>query len=459
MAMKALLVSPQNPEQFYDFVKLPPLGVAYIAAALRHAGHRVEILDLTLMRRPEAAFDAALARFGPAIVGFSASTATFKQALALANRLRRKHPHVQTVFGGVHPTLKPAEVATEPSVDYVVFGEGEETAAELFAALEKGQKPLEIKGVAFCDGGRVVVNAPRPFVEDLDSLPLPTYDLLPVCSYSTPQASRLPFMSMITSRGCPYQCIFCDAHLVFGRRYRFHSAERTFEEMLLLKKGSGVREIAFKDSEFTLNHERVERLCDLILAEPLDLSWNCNGHVGRLSLPLLRKMRGAGCRMIQFGVESGDPDILETLNKQISLDEVRETFRLARKAKIRTVANFLVGNPGETPASLEKTLNLALELKPDFVNFSRLVPYPGTALFKMAEESGWMRGGPDMLLSSPSRAMNATALTDKQLEQAYSRLYRRFYLRPGRLVRRALVTTPHGWKTNARGLWKVLRGK
>lgn len=456
--MKALLVCPQNPERFYDFVKLPPLGVAYVAAALRAAGHQVEILDTTLVRRPEAAFAAAVAKYEPAIVGFSASASTFKPALALAGHLRRARPNAQTVFGGVHPTWRPAEVAAEPAVDYVVFGEGEVTAVELFNALEKGQKPVDIKGVAFRNDGTVVVNEPRQLVENLDSLPLPAYDLLPVTSYSTPQASRLPLMAMITSRGCPYHCIFCDAHLVFGRKYRFHSPERTFAEMLLLKKRFAVRQIAFKDSEFTLNLERVDRLCDLIISERLDLLWTCNGRVGRLPLPLLQKMRRAGCRMIWYGVESGDQSILETLKKQITLDEARETFRLTRLAKIRTVANFLVGNPGETSASLAKTLNLALELKPDFVNFLRLVPYPGTALLKMAEASGWLKGGPDMARSAPDRAMNATALTDEQLEQAYRRLYRRFYLRPSYLIRRAFVTTAHGWKTNARGLLKLLQG-
>ena len=459
MTMKVLLVSPQNPERFYDFVKLPPLGVAYIAAALRNAGHQVEILDTTLFRKPEEVFDQTVARFNPTIAGFSASTSTFKPALSLATRLRGARPKVQIVFGGVHPTWRPAEVAAEPAIDYVVFGEGEVTVVELFDALGKGQKPLEVEGVAFRDGGRVIVNAPRPLVANLDSLPIPAYDLLPISSYSTPETSRLPTMSMITSRGCPYHCTFCDAHLVFGREYRFYSSDRTFEEMRLLKKRFGVRQIAFKDSEFTLNVARVEGLCDRILSERLDLPWSCNGRIGRLSLPLLRKMRKAGCRMIGFGVESADPDILAALKKQITLDEARETFRLTRKARIRTAANFLVGSPGETFVSLEKMLNLAMELKPDFVNFARLVPYPGTALHEMAEEYGWVKGDSDTALSSCGEAMNATDLTDKQLEQAHRRLYRRFYLRPGYLIHRALVTTPHGWKTNFRGLWKVLKGK
>ena len=453
-AMKVLLVQPRQADRFYDFVRLPPLGLAYIAAALRRDGHEVSILDASASSDESRALASALERSDPQLVGFSASTPLFAPALAMARRLKAWRPEVPTLFGGVHASWRPEAVAACPEVDYVVFGEGEVTVIELLRALMAGRKPAGVHGVAYRDQDRVVVNPPRRLVADLDDLPLPAYDLLPISSYSRPQSSSRIVCSMITSRGCPYSCIFCDANLVFGRRYRFHSPERTLQEAFLLRDRFAVREISFKDSEFTLDLGRLERLCDLMVAEKLDVSWTCNSRVGRLTEALLGKMRAAGCRMIWFGVESGDAQVLRVLNKEIALPAVEETFRLSRRAGIGTVANFLVGSPGESAATLKRTLDLAMRLNPDYVNFSRLVPYPGTALYDMAMASGWIQGAPD----SPGGGMNATALSAAALERAHRRMYRRFYLRPGYLLRRLRRTSPWAWGSHFRGLAKVIRG-
>lgn len=452
--MKVLLVQPRQADRFYDFVRLPPLGLAYIAAALRRDGHEVTILDAANSSDENSALAAALRRSDPQLVGFSASTPLFAPALAMARRLKTWRPEVRTLFGGVHASWKPEAVAARPEVDYVVFGEGEVTAVELVQALMAGRKPAGVHGVAYRDQNRVVVNPPRRLAANLDDLPVPAYDLLPISSYSRPQSSRRVVCSMITSRGCPYSCIFCDANLVFGRRYRFHSPERTLQEAFLLKERFGVREISFKDSEFTLDLGRLERLCDLMVAEKLDVRWTCNSRVGRLTEALLGKMHAAGCRTIWFGVESGDPQVLRALKKEITLQAVEETFRLSRRAGIGTVANFLVGSPGESAATLKKTLDLAMKLNPDYVNFSRLVPYPGTELFDMALASGWIKGTPD----SPGGGMNATTLSAAALERGHRRMYRRFYLRPGYLIRRLRRTSPAAWGTHIRGLSRVIRG-
>ncbi len=452
--MKVLLVQPRQVERFYDFVRLPPLGLAYIAAALRRDGHEASILDTADARDENRALDAALRQSDPQLVGFSVSTPLFAPALAMARRLKASRPEVQTLFGGVHASWKPEAVAACKEVDYVVFGEGEVTVSELLQALMAGRKPAGVPGVAYRDQGRVVVNPPRRLAANLDDLPVPAYDLLPISSCSSPQSAGRPLCSMVTSRGCPYSCIFCDAHLIFGRQYRFHSPERTLQEAFQLKERFGVREISFKDSEFTLDVGRLERLCDLMVAEKLDVRWTCNSRVGRLTEALLGKMRAAGCRMIWFGVESGDPQVLRSLNKQITLPAVEETFRLSRRAGIGTVANFLVGSPGESEATLGRTLDLAIRLDPDYVNFSRLVPYPGTELYGMAMASGWITGDPD----SPGGGMNATALSDAALERAYRRMYRRFFFRPRYVFRRIRRTPLAAWGTHLRGLGKVIRG-
>lgn len=456
--MKILLIHPKLEGSFYEDVKLPPMGIAYIAGALRDVNYKVKILDATLSKDQMFDIRNIVTEYSPDIVGISSPTPLIQISLKISNLIKGINKDIKIIFGGVHPTLFPKDVAKEANVDYVVHGEGEETIVELVKNIEKSKEPKGVLGIAYKKNGKVVVNAPRSLIRDLDSIPFPAYDLLPINEYYSPQISKTPFTSMITSRGCPYQCIYCDVHVVFGRNYRFNSPERTLREIQYLINKFKVKEIMFKDSEFTLNQDRIEKLCDLIIKEKIKIRWSCNGRVGRVTLPMLKKMRKSGCRLTQYGVESGDQRVLDTLKKQITIQQVKETFRISRKAGLKTVANFMIGNPGESKESIEKTIRLVKEIKADYGNFGFIIPFPGTELYNLASQNGWLLENFDPLnIKIDDCVMNATSMSTPELKQMRKKVFRSFYLRPSYVIRRVFTSNLHEWKMNFKGLFKILK--
>lgn len=427
--MRVLLVHPARDDTTDRLIRLPPMGIAYVAGALRAAGHEVRVIDAAVLPRWEVDLGATLGDWRPHAVGISASTAVLEPALALAATAKKADPSIAVILGGVHATLFPAEVLREGVVDFAVHGEGERTAVELLAAIA-GSDPLDrIPGIAFLDGGRPRVNGARAPIPNLDDLPPPAYDLLPLGLYSTPFSGKRNVISMVTSRGCPYPCTFCDAFVVHGRKYRIHSAERIVAEIRDLAHRFGIREVLFKDSEFTLDRDRVERFCDLMADGGPRITWTCSARVNCVDEPLLRKMAAAGCRVIQFGVESADPVVLDALKKKITIEKVREAFRAARAAGIRTVANLMVGTPRETWGSIEATLRLVREIRPDHLNVQALVVYPGTELHQTLHGR------------SPVDA--------RESRRRRRKLLRSFYLRPGRILGRVFSLDPQHWRENA----------
>ncbi|MBN2400043.1 MAG: cobalamin-dependent protein [Candidatus Aminicenantes bacterium] len=457
MHLKILLIHPKLEKSYFSDIRLPPLGLAYIAAALREAGfNRVRILDANISRHPNEEILGALSSEPPDVVGLSLTTPLFETGLEISRTIKKRSPETKVIFGGVHPTIFPGDVAGMESVDFVVFGEGERTVVDLARALEQGRSPDDVSGVAFKRDGRVIINAPRPFIKDLDELPLPAYDLLPIRRYSNPQSAHAPLGMMLTSRGCPFRCIFCDSRIVLGKKYRAYSAPRMIREWRILVGEFGVKEIMFKESDFTLDRERVLEFCELLMREPKRIPWTCNGHIGLMDPVLLREMRRSGCRLIQYGVESGDQNILDTLKKNITIPQVIETFRMTREAGIRAVANIMIGNPGDTRETIARSIALAKDIKADFANFQSCAPFPGTELHRMAAENGWFLGEGDALhLRSDSCSMNATDIPTPELRGMLKKAYRSFYFRPTYILRRLASLNIEDWRTNLRGLLKL----
>ncbi|MBN2056945.1 cobalamin-dependent protein [bacterium] len=456
--MRLLLVHPRLADNFYEDIKLPPMGLAYVAGAARQAGHEAAILDTVFSNDPVAETVRLVDEFRPDLLGLSVTSASHGAAMNLAAVVKQARPALPIVCGGVHPTILPRAVCAMSQVDYVVFGEGESTINELLQVVAGTMKPDQVDGLAFKLDGEVKVNRPRILIDDLDSLPMPAYDLLPIREYYSLQIARTPFSSMITSRGCPYSCIFCDANLIFGKRYRSHSPERVMTEVHHLVRHFGVREIMFKDSEFTLDRERVKRLCWLLEEAKLDLVWSCNSRIDRTDPEMLAAMKRAGCRLVQYGVESGDQEILDRLKKGITIDQVRRTFRHSRMAGLRTVANFMIGNPGDTRETIAATMRLAEELKPDYANFSMTVPFPGTELFRLAEMYGWFTPEYDAAAIRLDRCMmNATSIATEDLKRLHRKAFRTFYFRPSYLIKRLLQSTPHEWKMNLRAFRRIVK--
>jgi radical SAM superfamily enzyme YgiQ (UPF0313 family) len=427
LRVRVLLVHPARGDSIDALVRLPPLGLAYVAGALRSAGHEPRILDAAVSPSWRARLDAELAGWRPQVVGVSASSAVLGPALDVAALARRARPGAAVILGGVHATLFPGEALREPALDFAVHGEGEITAVELVRALARGETPRALEGIALRDAGGIRVNPPRSPVADLDALPPAAYDLLPMGEYATPFSSAGRVTSLVTSRGCPYRCAFCDAWVVMGRQYRAHSAGRVYEEVGRLARDFGVRDVLFKDSEFTVDRGRVERFCDLMRGGPR-VSWTCSARVDTVDEALLRRMAAAGCRVVQLGVESADPEVLRALRKGIRPERVRAAFAAARAAAVETVANLMVGAPGETRESIEATVRLVSEIRPDHLNVQVFVPYPGTELHRTL-------GGRSPVPAEESRRRRR-------------RLLRSFYLRPGRVAGRVLTLRPRHWRQN-----------
>lgn len=456
--MKILLIHPKREDDLFEDIRLPPLGIAYLAAVLRQAGHEVGLLDANVEKDALRAIRSRLETLRPDIVGISVVSQLYRTSMKIAAMAKEALPGVIVILGGSHPTIYPEIAAAEGNVDYAVYGEGEDTVVELAAALAGDGNVRDILGIAYKDDGRVIVNPPRPLIEDLDRLPFPAYDLLPAGRYAPPQATRPPFMGMITSRGCAYRCVFCDARVVMGGRYRFHSPERTLAEVKYLVRTLGVREIMFKDSEFVQNRARTERLCELLAEARLPVRWLCNGRVGRMDPALMKKMKDAGCELVMFGVESGDDGVLRRLNKGFVVDQVRRTFRDAKAAGLKTSANFLIGNPGETADNVRMSIRLAREIGTDFAYFDYLFPYPGTDLYRTARAEGWIPEDFDPSSVPVFRSpMNATRMDSGELPRLMRRAYRSFYFRPRFVAGRVWTLNPVIWRNNFRSALKILR--
>ncbi|MFH1850442.1 MAG: radical SAM protein [archaeon] len=371
----------------------PPLGVAYLAASLRQAGFPVDILDPTFGGESYAKKELGRRKFD--VFGVSAYTKNYESGLELARLARAHNPKCRIVFGGVHPTILGDEVIQEPLVDIVVLGEAEETIVDLAVALSKGKPLSEVKGIIYKENGRPRTTAPRSLIRDLDKIPFPARDLLPMREYLNANYGRAawsvkqPATSVITSRGCPYRCTYCSSHLMFGRTVRFRSPENIVGEIRALIRDYGIRGLTFVDDTFTLKADRIEGLHALLKKESIRIEWICNGRVDTVTKDMLRTMKKSGCEVIAFGVESGNQRILDDiLHKNLKLARVREVFRWCRELKIKTDAYFMIGIPGETLQDIRNTIRFAKEIRADAVNFSITSPMPKTELYDIAQKHG-----------------------------------------------------------------------
>lgn len=388
--VEVLLVYPPHHGQ----TKNPPLGLAYIASVLEREGFGVEIQDMNIMHGEIADFLKKVKEIQPKIVGISFMTPQVKIAGQIAEGVKAVAPSAWVVVGGPHVSAVPQEVLQQRPIDFAVIGEGEMTMLDLARVLLRtGGDFDDIHGLAFRRDGEVVLTTPRPPIMDLDSLPFPAWHLLPVDKYSVRGYGgdlSKPTFAILSSRGCPYQCIFCDSHTVFGRKFRGRSAENILSEIIYLRDKYGATQFDMVDDTITINKERLARLCQMVIERGLNIQWMANARVNAVDYDLLRLMRDAGCVRIDFGVESGDPGVLKTIKKGITIDQARRAHRWTKKLGIRTSSFFMVGNPGESWSSVKQTLQLAKELKSDFPSVGIATPYPGAELYHMAKTRGWI---------------------------------------------------------------------
>lgn len=411
----------------------PSLGLLHLAAVVRQAGYNTFVIDATAEGLSHKDFLIRVQRTCPDVVGFSLTTLTVAQAASLAAEIRGMLPATRIVIGGPHPSAVPVETCERyPVFDVAVVGEGEETIVELLEAFAYG-KPLDnIRGIVYRRGGEVVANPRRPFLAQLDHLPLPAWDLLDGFPgrYSPPafKLRKHPAASLVTSRGCPNLCIFCDRS-VFGSSCHTCSADYVVKMILELYQRYGVREFCFEDDTFVTFRQRLMEICRRLIALKLDISWSCLGRVNQVTSELLLMMRQAGCWQISFGIESGSQKILDLIHKNTNLEQIRRAVTLCHEAGIVCKGFIIVGHPGETRETLRQTIDFTLEIPLDDISVMMLTPFPGSEIHARAAEFGtfnpdWSR----MNMLNPVFVPHG--LTEADLCRAQKELLRRFYLRP-----------------------------
>jgi len=365
--------------------KLPPLGLAYIAAALEKNGFQVEIYDNYLLERPIEEVKSEVKKRSPEIVGITCSSLTYERSIELAKAVKEVCSSSKVIVGGPHPSYMPQTMLQHPEIDYVVIGEGEQAMVKLATAITKRQENkviAKISGVALnVDGG--MVKSPPEFISDLDSVPFPARHLLPMRMYdrALPYLTVKPVDTMSILRGCPYQCAYCETRELWGTACRAFSPQRVIDEIKHMVDNYGSRGIYFVGDNFTINKQRTSELCRLLRENKIDLKWTCETRADLISKELLESMKSAGCETIFFGVESGSPTIQQKLNKNIDLQEVKRTFELCREVGIRTTTSFMLGIPGETVDDMNATFKFAKSLQADWCMFNIYIACPGSKLY------------------------------------------------------------------------------
>jgi len=454
--MRILLVSPIS--KVWNSRKHIHMGLGYLAGSLLKAGYEVEIFDAVVEDEP---LDSFLKRNPFEVVGISSPTPLIYEAWEAA-QTAKAHGAI-TILGGPHLTILPHESMERPEVDLVVRGEAEDTIVELMQALEEApprngndpEKPRlfpesvygKILGLSFRnEEGQIVHNPPRPLRKDIDNLPWPAYHLFKIERYTNLQPltdgldPKARAYTILTSRGCPYQCIYCSKPIT-GNTWRPRSPSEVIKEWRYLVEELGATEIGVTDDVWNLDLERAKEICRLLIKEGLNkVPWiTIHGmRVTSTDEELFRLMKEAGCKRVGFGVESGNEEILRRIKKAQTLEQVRQAFRNARKAGLETMGFFIFGLPGENEQTMEDTIRFALELDPELANFMMAVPFPGTELYQIVMREGklFAKSWREFGIHDDKAHYELPGLPASLVEKKWHEAYRRFYLRPSRIWKR-----------------------
>ena len=439
--MRIILINPPFEDEYsvgssksikYVLNVIPPLGLAYLAAALEKGGFSVKIIDGFV----EDVNISGIISSQPDIIGLTATTPTFNSALSIARRIKDGLPSVMIILGGAHITAMPLEAMRAGPFDIGVIGEGEETVVELVSLRATGGSEAisSIKGLICREGPNLVTTPKREIIKDLDNIPLPARHLLPPLSRYRPTPAsyrRLPLGVLITSRGCPQQCAFCD-RAVFGNSYRKRSPENVLAEAEELINKYGAREIRFFYDCFTLDKERTIKICRGLRKIRPKLPWTCLTTVGSVTKELLKEMKASGCWQVLYGLESGSERMLKLLKKGASLEQNIRAVKWAKDAGLSVRADFILGTPGETAESLNQTLSFALKMKLDYAHFNKFVPYPGSELYERLKRDGFNFdfGQGSSITDNESFQYVPDTMADKDFYRNFINLaHKKFYLK------------------------------
>lgn len=459
--MKILfIIPPGTMEDEYGELKdagslYPSLGIASIAAIALQENHVVQVLDAEALKIDITEIKRRVKNFAPDLVGMQAFFTTQNKVIALAEMVKSLSSSIIVVVGGVHMTLFKEEFMENLSIDYGVYGEGDIIFRNLLRALEQRITLEGIKGLIWRKENEIITNPPQPLIRNLDDLPTPALHLFPLDQYhSSAQLRGHNTLHIMTSRGCPYRCVYCSSNQIFGKTHRYFSTKRVLNEIHYMIDNFGVDGIQFYDEVFTLNRKRAMNLCQALIDDGRPLEWTCFTRVNLVDQELLEKMAEAGCYQIFYGLESGVQRLLDLVQKDITLEQSRKAIAETRNAGIESVASFILTLPTETKEDTEKTIQFAIDVDPDYVYWLTCIPYPGTGLYELALQNG-------TILEKDFAHYNVfneivylpEGREVKEIEKTIKKAYKRFYFRPKYIFRRlrGLNKLPP-WK-----LWYLLK--
>lgn len=385
--VKVALINPPLLPGMFRHHPLVPLGLAYLAAVLEDAGYEVKVFDCPPSGISHRELCKKLVKFSPSFVGITCMTMTYPSAVKAATMAKEGLPEAFVGVGGPHVTFYDEETLREcPSIDFVVRGEGEQTALEIAACIKDGGKISKVHGITLRKNGEVFRTPDRALIQDLDKLPYPAYHLFPMDKY---RIFGKKIMPIITSRGCPFQCSFCVTSRMVGRKFRARSPESVVNELEWLKSEHEADAFCFYDDALTLDKNRIIKICNMIKERKIGVPWDCQTRVDQISLEVLRGMADAGCQLVSFGVESGSNKILSRIGKGTTVEQNKEAVLLAKRVGLLVAVSIIMGYPGETVETLKETLKFIWETKPDDAYLCFATPYPGTELRRMLNDLGW----------------------------------------------------------------------
>jgi magnesium-protoporphyrin IX monomethyl ester (oxidative) cyclase len=450
-----------------------PLGIAYIAAYIEKKGYDVSVIDCVVLDQTKKPVynnknkKSDKMHFGlaweelekkirvicPDVVGVSCLFSSQSENSHRVAKIVKKIGKIPVVFGGAHPSSLPWDVLKDKNVDAIVIGEGEETFYQYLQNMSDPEKLYKLDGFAFRIKNKVIVNKKNNFFEDLDKLPFPARHLFPMNLYFSAKYGhgvdmmRSPITSMITSRGCPYNCVFCSIHTVWGKAYRARSTKNVVDEIELLVKDYGVREIHFEDDNLTLNKGRMIEICKEIIKRKIDIRWTTPNGVALWTLDrnVLSYMKRAGCYKLCFGIESGDLETQKFIRKGVPLDRAKKIIRDANDLGIWTHGFFIIGFPFENRDSIENSFKYAIKTDLDFASFFLAAPYPETELYRIMRNHKMIRNITWTSLRVSAPTIKTKYFTIRELVEIQKKLFVRF------VIYRALTLL------NPRKLWYRLK--
>jgi anaerobic magnesium-protoporphyrin IX monomethyl ester cyclase len=449
LKMKILLLHPPenhmittNLPSFVDEERgcYPPLGLMYVAAYLKkYSDHKILFYDSIAEETGYKYMEKLVKKVTPDVVGIQCVTFTMIDVMKTIRIVKKANPNIKIILGGPHVNIYPYETMAIKGVDYIVLGEGEAPFLDLINNMHDPKKLAKVKGIVFRKKGKVINTGNRELIQDLDTLPHPPRQMTNYKKYYSLIASHSPITTMFTSRGCPYKCIFCDRpHL--GKNFRYRSANNVVSELEQISK-LGIKEVFIYDDTFTVNRERVVKICKEILRRKIKVNWDVRARVNTVDYPLLKLMKKAGCVRIHYGVESGSQRVLNVLRKGITIQQVKKAFKYSRKLGITTLGYFIIGSPTETRKEIMRSIRFAKELKADFVHFAVMTPFPATELYRLGLQNGVLKN--DFWREF---AKNPTEdfvpqhweenFTKDELVEMMKFAYKSFYLRPDYIIKR-----------------------